>query len=147
MKKVIYFLSSAMLVAAMTVACNNNAAPEEDTTAPEAIEANETESVEAQAVNSDVNADKSAMLAAAKEAGQAKCNCYKKDAASVESCIRAILQQSYAAYMDDEEFKAAMDAEYKSCIKDKAEAAVKDAGDKAIKAGANAIANKLNEKK
>lgn len=87
------------------------------------------------------------MLAAAKEAGQAKCNCYKQDAASVESCIRSIISAKYAQYQGNDEFIAAMDQEYKSCLKAKATAAAKDAADKGIKEGAKAIAGTLSDMK
>ena len=150
MKKALVILSSALFVAAMAVSCGNKNAEEvvEDSVideteevveeaAPEAVEA----TVEATTTNATVDA---AMLAAAKEAGQAKCNCYKKDPASVENCIRALLTSTYAAYKDNAEFKKAMDAEYQNCIKAKATEAVKTAGDKAISDGAKAISKKLN---
>ena len=87
-----------------------------------------------------------AMLDAAAEAGRAKCNCYKTDAASVESCIKSILTQSYAAYEGNEEFKTAMEAEYQNCIKEKATAAAKDVANQGIKEGAKALSNALNQK-
>ena len=64
---------------------------------------------------------------------------------SVESCIKSILSESYAAYEGNEEFKAAMEAEYNNCIKEKVSAAAKEAGDKAVKEGAKAIANQLKK--
>lgn len=147
MKKVLSFIGCAMFVAAMTVSCGHKNAEEAvdsviDTTVEEVVE--EQAAVEAVAMS---DAEHAAMLDAAREAGRAKCNCYKKDAASVEACIKSIIAQSYAAYENNEEFKAAMEEEFNSCVKEKATAAVKDAANEGIKAGANAIANQLNKKK
>lgn len=149
MKKVLFYIGCAMFVASMTVACNNNKNTENvDSIAEETVEeaTNEcnAEAVEATTMS---DAEHAAMLNAAREAGRAKCNCYKTDPASVESCIRAILNESYAAYQDNEEFKAVMDEEFNSCVKEKVNAAAKDAADKGIKAGADALSKKLNGNK
>ena len=144
MKKVLSFVSCALFVAAMTVACGHKTAEEAVDSTVEATveEAAEVAPVEAATMS---DAEHEAMLNAAREAGQAKCNCYKTDAASVESCIKSILSESYAAYEGNEEFKAAMEAEYNNCIKEKVSAAAKEAGDKAVKEGAKAIANQLKK--
>ena len=143
MKKVLSFIGCALFVAAMAVSCKNNqeAATDslvDDTTVMNAVE-------EVAPIEEMSQADHQAMLDAAAEAGRAKCNCYKTDAASVESCIKSILSESYAAYEGNEEFKAAMEAEYNNCIKEKVSAAAKEAGDKAVKEGAKAIANQLKK--
>ncbi len=143
MKKVLSFIGCALFVAAMAVSCKNNqeAATDslvDDTTVMNAVE-------EVAPIEEMSEADHQAMLDAAAEAGRAKCNCYKTDAASVESCIKSILSESYAAYEGNEEFKAAMEAEYNNCIKEKVSAAAKEAGDKAIKEGAKAITNQLKK--
>ncbi len=145
MKKVLSFVSCALFVAAMTVACGHKTAEEAVDSTVEATveEAVEVAPVEAATMS---DAEHEAMLNAAREAGQAKCNCYKTDAASVESCIKSILAQSYAAYQDNEEFKAAMEAEFNSCVKEKATAAIKDAANEGIKAGANELSKKLSKK-
>ena len=145
MKTVLSFVSCALFVAAMTVACGHKTAEEAVDSTVEATveEAVEVAPVEAASMS---DAEHEAMLNAAREAGQAKCNCYKTDAASVESCIKSILAQSYAAYQDNEEFKAAMDAEFNSCVKENATAAVKDAANEGIKAGANELSKKLSKK-
>ena len=145
MKKVLSFVSCALFVAAMTVACGHKTAEEAVDSTVEATveEATEVAPVEAATMS---DAEHEAMLNAAREAGQAKCNCYKTDAASVESCIKSIIAQSYAAYQDNEEFKAAMDAEFNSCVKEKATAAIKDAANEGIKAGANELSKKLSKK-
>ena len=143
MKKVLSFVGCALFVAAMAISCKNNqeAATDslvDDTTVMNAVE-------EVAPIEEMSEADHQAMLDAAAEAGRAKCNCYKTDAASVESCIKSILSESYAAYEGNEEFKAAMEAEYNNCIKEKVSAAAKEAGDKAVKEGAKAIANQLKK--
>ena len=144
MKKVLSFVGCALFVAAMTISCKNNQETATDTLAEDTILTEAVEEVAAP-VEAMSDADHQAMLDAAAEAGRAKCNCYKTDAASVESCIKSILSESYAAYEGNEEFKAAMEAEYNNCIKEKASAAAKEAGDKAIKEGAKAIANQLKK--
>ena len=148
MKKVFSFVSCALFVAAMSVSCGNKTAEPADSvmdTAAVQEVINEPAAVETEApVMSD--AEHAAMLDAAREAGRAKCNCYKKDAASVEACIKSILAQSYAAYENNEEFKAAMEEEFNSCVKEKAKTAVKEAANEGAKAAASAIANKLGGK-
>ena len=144
MKKVLAFVSCAMFVAAMTVACGHKNAEAVDSTVEETVEEVATEAAPVEAATMS-DAEHQAMLDAAAEAGRAKCNCYKTDAASVESCIKSILSESYAAYEGNEEFKAAMEAEYNNCIKEKVSAAAKEAGDKAVKEGAKAIANQLKK--
>lgn len=143
MKKVLTFVGCALFVAAMTVACGHK-------TAEEAIDSTEATVEEAacceKTVEAACDAEHEAMLKAAREAGQAKCNCYKTDAASVESCIKSIIAQSYAAYQDNEEFKAAMDEEFNKCVKEKATDALKDAGNEAVKVGANELSKKLSKK-
>lgn len=138
MKKVTLFLGSALFVAGMMFSCgNNNAeATTEDTIATEAVE--EAPAPEAAPAEAPAAASKEEILSKAREAGQAKCNCYKTDPASVENCFRAILDQTYAAYKDDADFQAEMKAEYNRCIKEKVTNAAKEAGNKAVKAGAQA---------
>ena len=137
MKKTVLFLGSALFVAGMMFSCGNNNAEavEEDTTATEEVTAEEAPAPEAAAP---VAASKEEILSKAREAGQAKCNCYKTDAASVEKCFQAILDQTYAAYKDDAEFQKEMKAEYERCIKGKVKDAAKDATNKAVKEGAKA---------
>ncbi|MBR1850225.1 MAG: hypothetical protein IJ789_02510 [Bacteroidales bacterium] len=150
MKKVLFYIGCALFVASMTVACNNkkNTEPVDSTTCCEAVEeiATETECtaapVEAAATMSE--AEHAAMLDAAREAGRAKCNCYKTDPSSVEACIKSILSETYASYQNNDEFKATMEAEFNSCVKEKVSDAAKDAAEKGIKAGADALSKKLN---
>lgn len=147
MKKVLSFVGAALFVAAMTVSCGNNTETTDsvcDSTVENAACCDEqaAQPVEAVAMT---DAEHQAMMDAAAEAGRAKCNCYKTDAASVESCIKSILSQSYAAYQDNEEFKAAMEAEFNSCVKEKATAAIKGAANEGIKEGAKALSNALKK--
>ena len=142
MKKVLSFIGCALFVAAMTISCGHKNQEETiDSMIDSTIEENAVEQVAPEMSD----AEHAAMIDAAIAAGQAKCNCYKTDAASVESCIQSILSETYAAYEGNEEFKAAMEEEYNNCIKEKATAAAKEAGDKAVKEGAKAIANQLKK--
>ena len=144
MKKVLSFIGCAIFVAAMAVSCGpkNTETTDVDSTETAVVD-NPVEQVAPSTGMSD--AEHQAMLDAAREAGRAKCNCYKTDAASVESCIKSILSETYAAYEGNEEFQAAMEEEYNNCIKEKVSAAAKEAGDKAVKEGAKAIANQLKK--
>jgi len=145
MKKVLSFIGCAMFVAAMTISCGqkNQEANDtidsmmEDTTAVQMI------APEDGAAMSD--ADHQAMLDAAAEAGRAKCNCYKTDAASVEACIKSIISSNYAAYEGNEEFMAAMENEFNACVKEKATEATQKAVNDGVKAGAKALSEKLNK--
>lgn len=150
MKKVLFFASCAAFVAAMTISCNSNKPEEvvEDTIVEDTIEVVEEEVVEATAEASTAtmsDAEHAAMMSAAREAGQAKCNCYKTDAASVEACIKSILAEQYAAYKDNAEFKAEMEREFNTCVKEKVANATKEVANKAINEGAKALAGKLNK--
>lgn len=141
------FVSCALFAAAMTVACGHKTAEEVvDSTVETAVEepACCEKAVEAATMS---DAEHEAMLNAAREAGQAKCNCYKTDAASVESCIKSILTERYATYQNNEEFKAAMEEEFNSCVKAKATAAVQEKASEGVKEGAKALSNALNKKK
>ena len=143
MKKVLSFIGCALFVAAMTVACGHKNAEETTDSLPVEEMTEQPAAVEAAAT---CDADHQAMLSAAQEAGLAKCNCYKTDAASVEACIKSILSEQYAKYQDNEEFKAAMDEAYQNCVKEKVADAAKDAANKGIQEGAKALSNALNKK-
>lgn len=142
MKKVLSFISCAIFVAAMTVACGHKNQEEAvDSMIDSTIEENAVEQVAPEMSD----AEHAAMIDAAIAAGQAKCNCYKTDAASVEACINSILTESYAAYKDNEEFQARMNEEFESCVKSKVADATKQAVNEGVKAGAKAISDKLNK--
>lgn len=147
MKKGLFLFASMLFAAAIAVSCGNKNNEEEveaeDSTAVEATVTDEP--VAAEAAAPAVNKDE--MLSKAREAGRAKCNCYQTDPASVEACIKAILEQSYAAYKDDADFQAEMKAEFDRCVKEKATEAGKKAADEGIKKAAGAISDRLNNKK
>ena len=148
MKKGLFLFASMLFAAAIAVSCGNKNAEEEvnaeDSTAVEEATVTETP-VAAEAAAPAVN--KEEILSKAREAGRAKCNCYQTDPASVENCIRAILEQSYAAYKDDADFQAEMKAEFDRCVKEKATEAGKKAADEGVKKAAGAISDRLNNKK
>ena len=146
MKKVMSFIGCALFVAAMTVSCAQKNAEEATEPETENTEAVATEATSIETAASTCNeADHQAMMTAAQEAGMAKCNCYKTDAASVEACIKSILSEKYAQYQDNEEFKAEMDATYQNCLKEKVSDAAKDATQKGISAAAEGISNALKK--
>lgn len=154
MKKGIMIFGSMLFAAAIAVSCGNKNTEEEveatDSTVVEeeaVVEEVEAAPAEAAEVAEAPAANKEEILSKAREAGRAKCNCYQTDPASVEACIKAILEQTYAAYMNDADFQAEMKAEYNRCVKEKAAAAGKKAADEGAKAAANAISNRLNNKK
>ncbi|MBR6843506.1 MAG: hypothetical protein IKM79_00240 [Bacteroidales bacterium] len=146
MKKVLSFIGCAMFVAAMTVSCSQKAAETNDSVCDSTVENAVVENAVEQVAPEMTDAEHAAMLDAAREAGRAKCNCYKTDAASVESCIKSILSSQYAAYENNQEFLAAMDEEFNSCVKEKATEVTKKAVDEGVKAGAKALSEKLGKK-
>ena len=142
MKKVLSFIGCAIFVAAMSISCGHKNQEEAvDSMIDSTIEENAVEQVAPEMSD----AEHAAMIDAAIAAGQAKCNCYKTDAASVESCINSILTESYAAYKDNEEFQARMNEEFESCVKGKVADATKQAVNEGVKAGAKAISEKLSK--
>lgn len=153
MKKGLFLFASMLFAAAIAVSCGNKTAEEEvvaeDSTAvEEEVVVEEVEAAPAEAAEVAAPAvNKEELLSKARQAGQAKCNCYQTDPASVEACIKAILEQSYAAYQNDKDFQAEMKAEYNRCIKEKATAAGKKAADEGAKKAAAAISDRLNNKK
>lgn len=146
MKKVLTFVGCALFVAAMSVACGHKTAEEAVDSTAETVEAVAEECAAAPveaAVENDADA---AMLAAAKEAGQAICNCTKGDASSIESCMKSVLAASYAQYQGNDAFAAAVRSEINECIKAKATEKATEAVNEGIKAGANELAKKLGSK-
>ena len=140
MKKIMSFVACALFVAAMTVACGHKTAEEAvDSTVEATVE--EAACCEAAAAN---DAD-AAMLAAAKEAGQAICNCTNGDATSIEKCMKSVLAAGYADYEGNEAFTAAVRAEIDNCIKAKATDAATKAVNEGIKAGANELAKQIGK--
>jgi len=132
MKKILSFVGGALFIACITISCNHKTVEE----VADSIEATAMSVVENETMSDE---EHEAMLNAAREAGQAKCNCYKTDAASVEACFKSILSEKYAAYEGNQEFITAMEIEYHNCLKDKATDAVVDAANK----GADKISKSL----
>ena len=136
MKKVFLFLASAMICAAMA-ACGGNTEAE-DTTNIDTVAIDETEVNNAACA--DVNND--ARQAAIMDAAQQICNC-----GDVLNCVNTVIDQSFAQYAEDEEFKAAVKAEAEKCIANKVkDAAVektkevaKDAAKKGVEEGMKAL--------
>ena len=111
MKKGLLLLGSMLFVASMAISCGNKnvEATDEEIIAEEEVVAEPAEAAPAATTEATVN--KEEILSKAREAGQAKCNCYQTDPSSVEACIKAILDQGYAAYQNDEDFQREMKAE------------------------------------
>lgn len=113
MKKVFLFLASAMICAAMA-ACGGNTEAEDNT---DSVAIDQVEINEPATECTDVNND-AARQAAIMEAAQQICNC-----GDLVNCVNTVIDQSFAQYANDEEFKAAVKAEAEKCIANK----VKDA--------------------
>ena len=136
MKKVFLFLASAMICAAMA-ACGGNTEAE-DTTNIDTVAIDETEVNNAACA--DVNND--ARQAAIMDAAQQICNC-----GDVLNCVNTVIDQSFAQYAEDEEFKAAVKAEAEKCIAnkvkdaavDKTKEVAKDAAKKGVEEGMKAL--------
>jgi len=148
MKKGLFLFAAMLFAGVVAISCGNKNTEEEvnaeDSTA---VEATVTEEPAAAAPQAAPAVNKEEILSKAREAGRAKCNCYQTDPASVEACIKAILEQSYAAYKDDADFQAEMKAEFDRCVKEKATEAGKKAADEGVKKAAGAISDRLNNKK
>lgn len=127
MKKVFLFFASALICAAMA-SCNGNAEATDstmDTTAVDQTEVNDA------ATCCDANSD--ARQQAIMDAAQQICNC-----GDVLNCVNTVIDQSFAQYAQDEEFKAAVKAEAEKCIANK----VKDAAIDKAKEGTKEVAKK-----
>ena len=143
MKKVFLLLTSAVAFAAM-VACggNNDAA---DSAACDTIAQEQTVVNEPVAEPVAATEDNSARQQAIMDAAQQICNC-----GDILKCINTVIDQSFAQYAQDEEFKAAVKAEAEKCIGNKVkDAAVekgkevaKDAAKKGVEEGLKALQKK-----
>ena len=136
MKKVFLFLTSAMICAAMA-ACGGNTEAE-DTTAIDSAAIEQTEVADPACC--DANND--ARMQAIMDAAQQICNC-----GDVLNCVNTVIDQSFAQYANDEEFKAAVKAEAEKCIAnkvkdaaiDKTKEVAKDAAKKGVEEGMKAL--------
>ncbi|MCR4816335.1 MAG: hypothetical protein K5842_04035 [Bacteroidales bacterium] len=137
MKKVFLFFASAMICAAMA-ACSGNNTEAEDTNAIDSAAIEQTEVADPACC--DANND--ARMQAIMDAAQQICNC-----GDVLNCVNTVIDQSFAQYANDEEFKAAVKAEAEKCIANKVkDAAVektkevaKDAAKKGVEEGMKAL--------
>lgn len=136
MKKVFLFLASAMICAAMA-ACGGNTEAE-DTTNIDTVAIDETEVNNAACADANNDARQAAIM----DAAQQICNC-----GDVLNCVNTVIDQSFAQYAEDEEFKAAVKAEAEKCIAnkvkdaavDKTKEVAKDAAKKGVEEGMKAL--------
>ena len=104
MKKVLFFLSSALICAAM-VACGGNAEPTDsvmDTTAEEVVDEQAPVNAEAPA---EAKVDDAARAQAIQQAAEAICNC-----GDITKCMNTVIDQTFEQWAEDEDFKAAVKA-------------------------------------
>ena len=140
MKKVFLFLASAMICAAM-VACGNNNGEAVENTDPTTDETVINDEQPATTVENTADAD-AARQQAIMDAAQQICNC-----GDVLNCVNTVIDQSFAQYAQDEEFKAAVKAEAEKCIAnkvkdaavDKAKETSKEVAKKGIEEGINKL--------
>ena len=132
MKKVFLFFGSALICAAMA-ACGGNA---------EATDTEQTEEAAPAPESTEGTVDMNARQQAIMDAAQQICNC-----GDVLNCVNTVIDQSFAQYANDAEFKAAVKAEAEKCIankvKDKAvekgKEVAKDAAKKGVEEGLKAL--------
>lgn len=138
MKKVFLFFASAAICAVMA-SCGGNAEAT-DTTNTDSTACEQTEVAAPAAECTDANND--ARQAAIMDAAQQICNC-----GDVLNCVNTVIDQSFAQYANDEEFKAAVKAEAEKCIAnkvkdaavDKTKEVAKDAAKKGVEEGLKAL--------
>lgn len=138
MKKVFLFFASAAICAVMA-SCGGNAEAT-DTTNTDTTACEQTEVAAPAAECTDANND--ARQAAIMDAAQQICNC-----GDILNCVNTVIDQSFAQYANDEEFKAAVKAEAEKCIAnkvkdaaiDKTKEVAKDAAKKGVEEGLKAL--------
>lgn len=138
MKKVFYFFASAMICAAMA-ACGGNTEAE-DTNAIDTVAMEQTEVAAPAAECTEANND--ARMQAIMDAAQQICNC-----GDILNCVNTVIDQSFAEYANDADFKAAVKAEAEKCIAnkvkdaavDKTKEVAKDAAKKGVEEGLKAL--------
>ncbi|MBQ1408669.1 MAG: hypothetical protein IIY87_02795 [Bacteroidales bacterium] len=137
MKKVFLFLASAMFCVVMASCGGNNEAADStaiDTIAP-------VEETEIQTPAEPVATDNDARQQAIMDAAQQICNC-----GDLLNCVNTVIDQSFAQYAQDEEFKAAVKEEAKKCIAEKAKQKGMEKANEAAKEGASKAVNELTKK-
>jgi len=136
MKKVFLFFASAAICAVMASCGGNAEATDTTNTDTAACEQTEVANPAAEDANND------ARQAAIMDAAQQICNC-----GDVLNCVNTVIDQSFAQYANDEEFKAAVKAEAEKCIAnkvkdaavDKTKEVAKDAAKKGVEEGLKAL--------
>lgn len=136
MKKVFLFFASAAICAVMASCGGNAEATDTTNTDTTACEQTEVAAPAAEDANND------ARQAAIMDAAQQICNC-----GDVLNCVNTVIDQSFAQYANDEEFKAAVKAEAEKCIAnkvkdaavDKTKEVAKDAAKKGVEEGLKAL--------
>lgn len=140
MKKVFLFFASAAICAVMA-SCGGNAEAT-DTTNTDTTACEQTEVAAPAAECTDANND--ARQAAIMDAAQQICNC-----GDILNCVNTVIDQSFAQYANDEEFKAAVKAEAEKCIankvKDAAVDKTKEVAKDAAKKGVQELGKKLTK--
>ena len=138
MKKVFLFFASAAICAVMA-SCGGNAEAT-DTTNTDTTACEQTEVAAPAAECTDANND--ARQAAIMDAAQQICNC-----GDVLNCVNTVIDQSFAEYANDADFKAAVKAEAEKCIAnnvkdaavEKTKEVAKDAAKKGVEEGLKAL--------
>ncbi|MBR3557593.1 MAG: hypothetical protein IKN78_01795 [Bacteroidales bacterium] len=142
MKKVFLFFGSALICAAMA-ACGGNAEATDSNNADSMqAETEQTEEAAPAPESTEGTVDMNARQQAIMDAAQQICNC-----GDVLNCVNTVIDQSFAQYANDAEFKAAVKAEAEKCIankvKDKAvekgKEVAKDAAKKGVEEGLKAL--------
>jgi len=139
MKKVFLFFASAAICAVMA-SCGGNAEATDTTNTDSTAACEQTEVAAPAAECTEANND--ARQAAIMDAAQQICNC-----GDVLNCVNTVIDQSFAQYANDEEFKAAVKAEAEKCIAnkvkdaavDKTKGVAKDAAKKGVEEGLKAL--------
>ena len=143
MKKVFLFFSSALICAAFAACGGNNEAT--DSTNTDTLPAMEQTQEAAPAPEAtDATVDMNARQQAIADAAQQICNC-----GNVLDCVNTVIDQSFAQYANDAEFKAAVKAEAEKCIankvKGKAVEKGKEVAKDAAKQGLQELGKQLNK--
>lgn len=143
MKKVFLFFASAMICAAMAACTGNSEAT--DTNATDTMNMDQTEVNEPADQPAACCEDNNARQQAIMDAAQQICNC-----GDLLNCVNTVIDQSFAEYANDNEFKAAVKAEAEKCIAnkvkdaavDKTKEVAKDAAKKGVEEGLKNLGKK-----
>lgn len=125
------------MICAVMASCggNNNAQDTVNTDTTPVIDETEVAEPAAPAAT-EATTDNDARQQAIMDAAQQICNC-----GDIVKCVNTVIDQSFAQYAQDDEFKAAVKAEAQKCIAEKAKQKGLEEGKKAAKEGANKAIN------